>query len=115
MKNQDKNYVQEQAFHKALKNFGYVFPETDKELDAFVESIGKMKFDIPSHLDNPTTILESGRIMKVGDFNSFIDNELEENLAQAAREGSEIPDDIREQMDNDRENAKDSDDEDISK
>lgn len=96
---------QEKAFHKALKCYGYIFPETEEELDNFDISISKMKFDIPDKFNNPLKILSIGKIEKVNEFNSFYDEEVEENLAQAAREGSNIPDEVWIQMEKDRENA----------
>lgn len=108
--NQDNKANQEKAFHKALKSYGYIFPETEKELRAFEASIYKMEFDIPDKFNNPLKILNEGRIEKVNEFHSFYDEQVEENLAQAAREGSNIPDEVWKQMDNDRKKAEEAND-----
>lgn len=110
MNDQNKKVAQEEAFHKALKSYGYVFPETEEELQAFESGIFKMKFKIPEKFNDPSAILEKGKIKRVGDFNSFYDEEVEENLAQAAREGSDIPSDVWEQMEKDRKNAEEAKD-----
>lgn len=110
MDDQNKKIAQEAAFHKALKSYGYVFPETEEELQAFENSISKMKFEIPEKLDNPSAFLKKGKIKGVGNFNSFYDEEVEENLAQAAREGSDIPNDVWQQMEKDRKNAEEAND-----
>ena len=109
MSNYQNKADQEKAFHKALKSYGYIFPETDEELQNFEISISKMKFDIPDKFSNPLTILSTGKIKKVNEFNTFYDEEVEENLAQAAREGSNIPDEVWIQMEKDRKNAEESD------
>ena len=93
---------EEKAFLKALKNHGYIFPASEEELKLSEENISMMEFEIPDKLNDPLEILKLGRIEKVSEFNSFYDAEIEENLAQAAREGSNIPDDVWEQMEKDR-------------
>jgi hypothetical protein len=93
---------EEKAFFKALKKYGYIFPESEEELKLSEENISMMDLEIPDKLDDPLEILKVGRIEKVSGFNSFYNVELEENLAQAAREGSNITDDVWEQMEKDR-------------
>jgi hypothetical protein len=110
MNDQNDNTRQEKAFHKALKSYGYIFPETEAELQSFEESISKMKFQIPDKFNDPMEILKAGKIENVGQFNSFNDVQIEEHLAQAAREGSNIPDDVRAQMEKDRKDAEEKSD-----
>lgn len=101
----DNHYIypnEEKAFFKALKKHGYIFPESEEELKVLEEKISMMHFEIPDKLNDPLEILKVGRIEKVSKVDSFYDAELEENLAQAAREGSNIPDDVWEQMEKDR-------------
>lgn len=111
MNDQNDNTRQEKAFHKALKSYGYLFPETEAELQSFEESISKMKFQIPDKFNDPIAILKAGKISNVSQFNSFNDEEIEEHLAQAAREGSDIPEDVRAQMEKDRKDAEEKGDE----
>lgn len=99
---------QEKAFYKALRSYGYIFPETDEELQNFEISISKMKFNIPDKFNNPLKILNAGKIEKVDEFSSFYDEEIEENLAQAARKGTSIPDEVWIQMEKDRKKAEEN-------
>lgn len=104
------NANQDKAFHKALKKGGYIFPETDEELLNFEISISKMKFHIPEELNNPLKILKRGKIDKVHEFNTFYDEQVEGNLAQAARDGSNITDEVWLQMEKDRKKAEETKD-----
>lgn len=112
MNNQNNKSNQEKAFYEALKSSGYIFPETEKDLIHFENSISKMKFSIPDKLNDPSIILSEGKIEKVGQFNSFYDEQVEENLAQAAREGSGISSEVWEQMEKDRKRAEEAENED---
>lgn len=102
------NEEHEKKFFKTLKNLAYIFPETNEELENFEECISKTKFKIPDKFNDALAVLRNGRIDKIGDFNSFLDPAIEENLAHAAREGSNIPSDVWEQMEKDRINAEKS-------
>ena len=102
MDNRNNYPNEEKSLYKALKKFIYTFPDSEEDLILSEEKISKMEFEIPDKLNDPLEILRVGRIEKVSEFHSFYDAELEENLAQAAREGSNIPDDVWEQMEEDR-------------
>ena len=108
MSNQDIDNNEEKAFYKALKYYGIIFPETEEEITRFSERISQMTFKIPKKLDDPLAILEEGKVEKVGKFNSFNDEYVDDNLAQAARDGSEITEDIWEKMKKDRKDAEGS-------
>lgn len=108
MNNQNNLFDQEKSFHKALKMHGYIFPEKEFELREFEESISKMSFIIPEKFNNVLAILQDGRIENVGKFNSFSDLQIEENLAQAAREGSSISEEVLKQMEIDRKKSEKS-------
>ncbi|MHA6279360.1 hypothetical protein ACXYMT_04190 [Salinimicrobium sp. CAU 1759] len=110
MNDQEKEKNIERAFFKALKNSGYVFPETEKDFDKFEESVLKIKDVIPNHLEDPIDILNRGKIRTLGVFEDFFDSTIEENLAQAAREGSDIPEDVWKQMEKDRQRSEDKND-----
>jgi branched-subunit amino acid aminotransferase/4-amino-4-deoxychorismate lyase len=92
----------EDSFHNALKKFGYVFPETEEELEHLKATVSRKKNHIPDELNDPFQILKNGRVTALNSFNVSEDHEIEENLAMAAREGKEIPEDIRRQMEQDR-------------
>lgn len=104
MDNHNIYHNEEKTLYKSLKNYGYIFPESEEELKLSEERISMMEFEVPDKLNNALEILKIGRIEKVSEFHSFYDGEIEENLAQAAREGSNIPDDVWEEMEKDRKN-----------
>jgi hypothetical protein len=90
----------EESFEKSLRSLGYLFPATDEEVTAF-ESLNKIEnthMDIPSAND----ILRKGRITSIAPKNNFIHTESSENLAMAARNGKEIPVEIKRKMNTDR-------------
>ena len=107
----DNDMNKEKFFYKSLKRHGYIFPETREELQSFEDDIFKMKLKIPKKLDDPLEILKAGKTGEIPHFNSFHQDEIEENLAQAAREGSDIPSDVWEQMEKDRKDSEEKDDE----
>lgn len=93
------------SFHSALKKFGYVFPETEEELEHLKATVSRKKIQIPDELNDPFQILKKGKVTTLNSFNVSEDQEIEENLAMAAREGKEIPEDILSQMEQDRKDA----------
>ncbi|MGD0582292.1 MAG: hypothetical protein ABR974_05025 [Bacteroidales bacterium] len=105
MKDQTYNDRQELAFYKALQSFGFAFPEADNELMKLEEMISQMKISIPEKFSDPISIIERGNIEKISHFEVFHDKQIEENLSQAAREGSNISNDVWEQMEKDRKEA----------
>jgi hypothetical protein len=104
-KTNEKKSLFEDAFHEALKKFGYLFPETEEELKQLKEKLSKTKIEVPDDLNYSMKILQRGKITYLSEFNSSEDVEIEENLAIAAREGSEISDETFEQMEKDRREA----------
>ena len=61
--------------------------------------------NIPSNITSAADILERGLISFEPAFQIHINEEAQQNLAQAAREGKEISDEVRKQMQQDRLNA----------
>lgn len=102
---------QEENLYRALKSYGHIFPETDEELILFEKTISQMKFIVPEKFQDPQVLLNKGKVEKISNFHSFYDHEIEENLAQAAREGGEISEDILRQMEKDREEAEEDNEE----
>jgi hypothetical protein len=64
--------------------------------------VSRKKNNIPEDLNDPFQILKKGKVTTLNSFNVSEDHEVEENLAMAAREGKEIPEDILRQMEQDR-------------
>lgn len=103
----DKKYIFENdfedSFEKLLKSIGYLFPSTENEVDSF-EANNKLE-EIPENYCNPIDLISKSKIhlptsQNIIDFNKSVDN-----LARAARNGSEIPDDIINKMKPDRDRS----------
>jgi len=55
----------EEEFKKALRSFGYGFPETEDEVAKFEEEMNNMEIpDIPP-LENPSEIIKKGEIQEL--------------------------------------------------
>ncbi len=94
----------ESYLENALKSNGYLFPETDEQMDIFEEQMENIPF--PKELNSPDFVFSDKRriFMKT---EKFIDNiEGEKNWAIAARDGKEISNDIFAKMKKDKEEAR---------
>jgi len=96
----------ERKLVKSLKCSGHLFPETDDEIRAFDQHFSKEIKASGKNIPNPAALLAKGRVDKMWTVKTEIDESVKENLAQAAREGKEIPDEIKRKMIDDRNNAK---------
>jgi len=88
-----------------LKASGLAFPDTEEELKQLLAHSRKNSSPIPSGLDDAASILKRGLLKLTESLDSSTDKEIEENLAQAAREGNQIPEEVKEQMKRDREES----------
>jgi len=95
------------SLYESLKKAGYVFPENEEDIDQLLENFKKAKCVAPTDFDNPLTILNDGFLSVTTDFNTSRDDEIDANLAQAAREGGSIEEDVDSQMKKDRKAAED--------
>lgn len=94
----------ESYLEDALKSNGYLFPETDEQMDVFEKNMGNIK--LPKEFEAPDFVFKEKRryFMKP---ERIIDNvEEDKNWAIAARDGKEIPKDILLKMKNDKEEAR---------
>lgn len=112
--NNDKNiYMKndfEQVFVKSLKSYGYLFPTTDEEVEAFENENDINSIKLPKSLQNPSEILKKGRANAITKKEvQIIDLNTTESMKMAARKGEDIPDNIMNKMDKDRENAENED------
>lgn len=91
---------------KLMESLGYIFPtnpETVTEFEKrYKKEIGQMK---PKHWDNPLEILKKGRTDSLRTIKK-IENPSYEGLAQAARHGKAISDEMKKKMLEDRNNVK---------
>jgi hypothetical protein len=104
--NPDERSYEIRALSFLGKN-GFIIPESDEEMQSFISSCESAEVELPEALKNPFDIKRRG-IVEPGDLSgpeSEDAKEIEENLAQAAREGGEIPDHIRERMEENRRKA----------
>ena len=90
---------------KALRSYGYDFPETKDEIEVFEQKLSAD--EVPIHIeDNPTDILRRGLIKKVDLPTKLkVDHRTTTNLAMAAREGKELSEAVRRKMEEDRKRA----------
>jgi len=92
---------------KLLESLGYLFPTNPETVTEFEKRYGKEIEEIkPKHWDNPLEILKKGKIEHIRII-SKIKNPSYEGLAQAARNGTAISDEMKRKMLEDRNNAKD--------
>ncbi|RLD66388.1 MAG: hypothetical protein DRI84_04895 [Bacteroidetes bacterium] len=74
----------EQKVFNSLKHFGYLFPESIKDVDRFEELHGDTEIDIPDHLQSPDILnsadefsLEFGLSLKVAAFSDTASKRFE--------------------------------------
>lgn len=86
---------------------GFIVPESDEEMQFFISSCESAEVELPQALKNPFDIERRGIVGPEGLSGPENEDakEIEENLAQAAREGGEVPDHIRERMEENRRKA----------
>lgn len=90
--------------YKHLKKYGLVFPDTEEELNQFIELAKNYKAVLPPNLNDANLILKTGLLKIHGPLNTSTNLVVEENMAQAAREGGEISEEVLKKMHIDREN-----------
>lgn len=91
-----------------LKRLGLAFPDTQEELEHFLELVEQYKANLPSDLPTANDILANAEMKMPASLNSSTDSEIEENLAQAARDGGELSDDLMKKLAADRKKTEDS-------
>lgn len=96
--------VFEKHLSNVLKQYGYLFPETDSQMEVLEKNLEKIP--LPNEL-NSLDFVFTGNRKKMKTTKISIDNiEGENNWAIAARDGKEIPDDMWAKMKIDKENAR---------
>jgi len=97
----DDNAAMSNEIYLHLKKLGLAFPDNKEEFDQFIATISS-SMQVSTDLPLPDDILRNGILTLGGSLNESTDFEIQENLAQAAREGGEIPEEILKQMEADR-------------
>jgi hypothetical protein len=85
---------------KLMESVGYIMPTDEQSVENF-ENLYKKEIETinPPDWDNPLAILERGFVNEIK-FNEDISSYS--NMAQAAREGKQISEEMRKKMMNDR-------------
>jgi hypothetical protein len=91
--------IQEEMIEKALREGGFLFPETPEEVAEFEKKFGSTDVILPEDL-RQAPHPKKNRVVKLNK------QEKQQNLAMAAREGSQLPEEIQKKMKEDREKAK---------
>lgn len=110
MNNQERDRSEIEArrlIQEAIRKLGWNIPESAEDVERLEAELADRSIDLPPHLSDPTALLDRERstipFSRPGSTESPTDTE--ENLAQAARFGGEIPDDVKTKMEQDRDAA----------
>lgn len=93
----------EDSFEKSLRSLGYLFPTTENEVDSF-EAKNKLE-EAPENYCNAIDLLSKAKHTLSSKKPHLEVNRSIDNLARAARNGGDIPEDILRKMKSDRDKA----------
>ena len=86
----------------SLRANGYLFPVSIEQVRFLEENHNTLFENAPSNITSAAAILERGLISFEPAFHIHLNLETQQNLAMAAREGRQISDEVRQQMQRDR-------------
>jgi len=92
---------EEKMIQKAFRKGGFLFPETPEEVAEFEKKFGNTDILLPEELREPSFL----KVKSTAQAKKKL-SEPAENLAMAAREGSQLPDDVLKKMKEHRDKAK---------
>ena len=104
MKNNKGRLNFEQYLGNALKSNGYLFPESDEQLDIFLSNLDEV--DIPAEYKNSNCIFNKRKSDISLTKSAITTSDLATYSSIAAREGGDISDEVKRRMKRDKENAK---------
>lgn len=81
----------ERQVYDALKFYGYNLPESDEEIESYVEMFGNTKIELPDDVDDADHIYK--KFMKENQDDGNADGSISAMAAQA-EEGNSLPDNI---------------------
>lgn len=87
---------------KSLKTHGFIFSDTEDEIEEFYLEFLLKKTSLPHDLRDSSSVFKASEAKEAKVFNLPPNRLIVENLAQAARDGSNISDEILEKMKRDR-------------
>jgi hypothetical protein len=96
----------ERRLIKSLRGNGHLFPLSDEEIEHFEDCHKKEIRNAVSKVPSANEILKRGRIEKNWTIIPSVDEDISENMAQAAREGKAPTDAIKQKMLDDRSKSK---------
>jgi|GEM_PF-703100 len=91
---------------KSFRSNGYLFPMSDEEIERFEDCHKKEIRSAISKVPSADEILNRGRIEKNWTLSTQVDEEVSQNMAQAAREGKTPTDALKQKMLDDRNKSK---------
>jgi hypothetical protein len=94
----------ERQLNNILKQYGYLFPDTDSQMTVFEKNLENVP--LPKEFETPDFVFTEKRKQQKPKVISIDNSEAETNWAIAARDGKEITDDIWAKMKLDKENAR---------
>lgn len=110
MEKQDKNQQRKESIlTRSLRANGYLFPVTPEQVEFFEQHHQELLSQAPTGLTSGDEILSRGRISFSPPRRDATDPHVEHSLAQAAREGKDIPERLRAQMMRDRQDSTQTD------
>lgn len=96
----------ERKLIKSFRSNGYLFPVSDDEIERFEECHKKEIRNAISTMPSAYEILKRGRIENNWTIAPPVDEEVSQNMAQAAREGKAPTDALKQKMLDDRNKSK---------
>jgi len=97
----------EAALHSALRDEGHFFPQNEEDVAALKATVDMDGVPTPDTQRFGELLRESAdRVVELPNTAKAASREVEENLAMAARNGSQISDEIKKRMDEDRAKAR---------
>ncbi|MDR0683012.1 MAG: hypothetical protein LBG15_14360 [Dysgonamonadaceae bacterium] len=94
----------EKYLNNALKQYGYLFPETDSQIAVLEKNLENIH--LPEEFEIPDFVFDGKRRKHESTIISINNSEGEKNWAIAARDGKDISDDIKLKMKSDKEDAR---------
>lgn len=98
--------------YEALRAVGWIFPETPAEVEQIEQELAKNPVGLPESLSDAAEVFDmihlpsgtrrAGQVLHLPQ-----SDDVRSNLARAAREGSDIAEDLAERMQQDRRKAED--------
>ena len=103
----------ERAVFDAMRHVGWILPQSADDVLRAERELAEHPVSLPAELANPYAILDrpDRPIPVASGMEALRDAATEQNLSQAAREGGEIPPEVKEQMDRDRKKPEEDRDE----